>query len=546
MAKIVNVDQMRAIEQAADAAGLSYDQMMINAGTAVAEAVLHRLPEPAGKRVAILVGSGNNGGDGLVAGDVLAEAGAQVSVYLVKARPDPDPHLEAIKERGLLVAEADQDQRKRVLANMLSTADVVLDAVFGTGLKLPLKGEAKGILGSVQKALQKRPVKPLVVAVDCPSGLDTDSGEVADETLACNLTVTLAAAKVGLLRFPGAAKVGSLIVADIGVSSKQQELSNVDLELATQEIVREWLPQRPKDSHKGTFGQVVVIGGSITLPGAAALAGTAAYRTGAGLVTLAVPSAIQALLAPQLPEATWILLPHDMGIVNEASVEVLVQAVSGSPVLLIGPGMGRDESASKFLRRLLGAEGGGHRGRLGFLPDAAEGSEPGLGLGPCVIDADALSLLPEIESWPARLPSETVLTPHPGEMATLTGEDKEKLQADRVSAAKKWAAEWGHVVVFKGAFTVVAAPDGRVSVLPFATSALASAGTGDVLAGTIAGFRAQGVAGYEAAVLGGYVHGLAGVQAAQMLGSEASVMAGDVISALPEAMEIVAADETDS
>jgi NAD(P)H-hydrate epimerase len=429
---------------------------------------------------------------------------------------------------------------------MLSTADVVLDAVFGTGLKLPLKGEAKGILGSVQKALQKRPVKPLVVAVDCPSGLDTDSGEVADETLACNLTVTLAAAKVGLLRFPGAAKVGSLIVADIGVSSKQQELSNVDLELATQEIVREWLPQRPKDSHKGTFGQVVVIGGSITLPGAAALAGTAAYRTGAGLVTLAVPSAIQALLAPQLPEATWILLPHDMGIVNEASVEVLVQAVSGSPVLLIGPGMGRDESASKFLRRLLGAEGGGHRGRLGFLPDAAEGSEPGLGLGPCVIDADALSLLPEIESWPARLPSETVLTPHPGEMATLTGEDKEKLQADRVSAAKKWAAEWGHVVVFKGAFTVVAAPDGRVSVLPFATSALASAGTGDVLAGTIAGFRAQGVAGYEAAVLGGYVHGLAGVQAAQMLGSEASVMAGDVISALPEAMEIVAADETDS
>ncbi len=546
MAKIVTVDEMRAIEQAADAAGLTYDQMMIKAGTAVAEAVLKRLPEPSGKRVAILAGSGNNGGDGLVAGDVLAEAGAQVSVYLVKARPVPDPHLEVLKDRGLLVAEADQDQRWRVLTKMLSTADVVLDAVFGTGLRLPLKGEAKSILATAQKVLHKRPTKPLVVAVDCPSGLDTDSGEIADETLAADVTVTLAAAKVGLLKFPGAERVGRLIVADIGIPPKQQELSDVDLELATQEIVRDWLPQRPKDSHKGTFGQVVIIGGSITLPGAAVLAGTAAYRSGAGLVTLAVPSAVQALLAPQLPEATWILLPHDMGIVNEAAVEVLIEAVSGSPVLLIGPGMGRDESASRFLRRLLGAEGGGHRGRLGFLPDAAEGSEPGLGLGPCVVDADALSLLPEIENWAARLPSETVLTPHPGEMATLTGDDKENLQADRVAAAKKWAAEWGHVVAFKGAFTVVAAPDGRVSVLPFATSALASAGTGDVLAGTIAGFRAQGVAGYEAAVLGGYVHGLAGVQAAQMLGSEASVMAGDVISALPEAMEIIASDEAES
>ncbi len=165
-------------------------------------------------------------------------------------------------------------------------------------------------------------------------------------------------------------------------------------------------------------------------------------------------------------------------------------------------------------------------------------------MGACVVDADALSLLPEIDDWSSRLPPETVLTPHPGEMATLTGEDKGSLQADRVASAKKWAAAWGHVVVFKGAFTVVAAPDGRVSVLPFATSALASAGTGDVLAGAIAGLRAQGVAGYEAAVLGAYLHGLAGELAAQMLGSEASVMAGDVIGALPEAMETIASGES--
>lgn len=540
MEKIVSVVQMRAIEQAADAGGLSYDQMMVNAGRAVADAVLHQVPEMAGKRVAILVGSGNNGGDGLVAGDVLAAAGGQISVYLVKPRAVPDPHLDAIRARGILVAEAEQDQRSRVLTNMLSTADVVIDAVFGTGLKLPLKGPGKSVLGTAAKAIGKRPNKPLIVAVDCPSGLDCESGDLAPEALPADITVTLAAAKTGLLLFPGAEKVGQLIVADIGISPKQQELADVDLELATQGGVKKWLPARPKDSHKGSFGQVVVIGGSILLPGAAVLAGTAAYRVGAGLVTLAVPSAIQNLLAAQLPEATWILLPHNMGIVNEDAVEVLVGAVSGSPVLLIGPGMGRDDSAVKFLRRLLGAEGSGHRGRLGFLPEAQEDNEAGLGLGACVVDADALSLLPEVDGWPERLPPETVLTPHPGEMAKLTGEDKDALQSDRVATAKKWSAEWGHIVVLKGAFTVVAAPDGRVSVLPFATSALASAGTGDVLAGTIAGLRAQGVAGYEAAVLGGYIHGQAGQLAGQMLGSEASVMAGDVISALPEAMETIA------
>jgi hydroxyethylthiazole kinase-like uncharacterized protein yjeF len=542
VAKIVTVDEMRSIEKAADAGGLSYDQMMVNAGGAVAESVLSRMPDIQGRRVVVLAGSGNNGGDGLVAGGILADAGAQVSVYLAKSRPQPDEHLDALKSRDLLIAEAEQDQRSRVLTNLLSTADVVLDAIFGTGLKLPLKGAVRTVLATASKVIDGRETRPLIVAVDCPSGLDTDSGGVADEAISADVTVTLAAAKTGLLRFPGAERAGELIVADIGIPSNLRELKDVDLELATQDSVREWLPARPKDSHKGTFGQVVVIGGSIMLPGAAVLAGTAAYRIGAGLVTLAVPSSIQPLLAAQLPEATWILLPHEMGVVNELAVDVLVDSVSGSPVLLIGPGMGQDESASRFVRRLLGAESGGHRGHLGFLPESHEEGEAGLGLGACVFDADALKLLTEVEDWPRRLPDDSVLTPHPGEMAILTGEDKDALQADRVASAKKWAAKWGHVVVFKGAFTVVAAADGRVSVLPFATSALASAGTGDVLAGAIAGLRAQGVSAYESAVLGAFLHGLAGHLAGQMLGAEASVMAGDVISALPEAMEFIGSE----
>lgn len=538
MSKIISVEQMRAIERAADSAGLSYEEMMRRAGAQVAAAILRRTPDILGKRVVILAGSGNNGGDGLVAGDHLAEAGALVGVYLVKPRSQPDPHLDALRDRGLLIAEAEQDQRSRVLANMLSTADVVIDAVFGTGLKLPLKPPAKAVLATAKKSLAKRAKAPLVVAVDCPSGLDADTGTVAPEALVADLTVTLAAAKLGLITFPGAERVGEIIVADIGVPESQPEMQAVELELATREAVREWLPARPKDSHKGTYGQVMVVGGSVLLPGAAVLAGAAAYRVGAGLVTLAVPSSIQGLLAPQLPEATWVLLPHEMGVVHEDAVEVLGSMIGGSPVLLIGPGMGREESAQRFMRRLLGAEGGAHRGgRIGFLSTGQDDDSSGPGLGACVVDADALKLLPDIEGWPRLLPPDTILTPHPGEMAILTGEDKQDLQSDRVEAARRWSSEWGQIVVLKGAFTVVAAPDGRRSVLPFATSALASAGTGDVLAGAIAGLRAQGVHAYEAAVLGAFIHGLAGELAAETLGAEASVMAGDVVGSLPEAIE---------
>lgn len=537
MAKIVTVEEMVAIEKEADASGLSYDQMMQNAGRSIAQAIVQRLPAIAGKRVLILAGSGNNGGDGLVVAHHLEQAGAQVSVYLSKPRPQEDGNLARLVGREILIANADDDQRYRVLRNTVGATDILVDALLGTGLELPLRGSALEILAQTQAALQQRPGHPpYVVAVDCPSGLNSDTGEIAEEALTADLTVTLAAAKQGLIRFPGAEKVGELVVGEIGLSEMASDLDDIDLELATAEGVAALLPARPRNSHKGTYGRAVIVGGSITLPGAAVLAGLGAYRVGTGLVTLAVPSAIQSLLAAQLPEATWILLPHEMGLLNVSAVDVLDSEMTGVDALLVGPGLGQDKLTEDFLARLLGVEVAAHRGKLGFVAKESEEETATSGLAPLVVDADALKLLVEVENWPQRLPANTILTPHPGEMAVLTGLDKVELQQDRVGAARQFAGEWGHVVVYKGAFTVVAAPDGRTTVLPFATSALATAGTGDVLAGAIVGLLAQGVEPYKAAVLGGFLHGRAGELAADTLGSEATVIAGDVSDALPQAL----------
>lgn len=530
--KIVTTDQMKEIEAAADASGLSYDQMMLNAGKSIAEIILDRFRDVHGKRVVILSGSGNNGGDGLVVGDYLAEAGAQVSIYLTKERPEDDTNLAKLRLRNVLVAVWGQDQRARVLMNLIKSADIIVDAVLGTGFTLPLKGTAKEVLSRVKKGLNKRAQKPFLVAVDCPSGLDCDTGEIADEALDAHVTVTLAAVKPGLLRPPGAKSVGELIVGDIGLSKKLVELNKIMLEMPDEKTIKSMLPERPKDAHKGTFGRVLIVAGSINYPGAALLAGVAAYRIGAGLVTLAVPSPVQALIAPNLPEAIWLLLPHDMGVINESAAQVLINELSNIQTILIGPGFGLEDTTRAFLSKMLGSQEHTQMSQIGFIHGEDKTvSEEGK-LPPCVIDADGLKLLVEIDAWNSLLPENSILTPHPGEMAIMTGLSKGEIQSDRTSAAQSWAEGWGHVVVLKGANTVIAAPDGRSTVLPIATPALATAGTGDVLAGAIAGLRGQGLSAYEASVAGSYIHGMAGEAAAQTLGTTTSVLAGDVADSI--------------
>ncbi|MBN1287142.1 MAG: bifunctional ADP-dependent NAD(P)H-hydrate dehydratase/NAD(P)H-hydrate epimerase [Anaerolineae bacterium] len=562
MPKIVTVEQMRTIEAATDAAGVSYAAMMDRAGRAVADLVKARLGDAhAGAKVLVLVGPGNNGGDGLVAGRLVAEeTEAEVAFYLFKARtPEKDINFAKVKEAGLSVTTAAEDQGGAVLRKRLLEADILVDALLGTGTRLPIKGAMAGLLietGRVVGARRKAaPVLsyrtpgapstgdsegPLVVAVDCPSGLNCDTGEIDPAALQADDTVTFAAVKVGQVRFPGAGKLGRLHVADIGTPPDLPEVQDITLELVDGAAVRALFPERPIDGHKGTFGKALVVAGSLNYIGAPALAARAAYRVGAGWVTVATPQPLVDMLAPQIAEATWIHLPHDLGVLAPAAVPVLRKELEPYSAMLLGPGWGQEKPTAEFLEGILRPEDRPAKRRaIGFVrSDAGEGAEtPETShLPSLVVDADGLNLLSGIEDWHKLLPAETILTPHPGEMARLCGATREEVQADRIAAAREHAAKWGCVVILKGAYTVVAAPDGRASVIPFATSALATAGTGDVLAGVILGLRAQGLAAFDAAVAGAYLHGLAGELAAEWVGAPASVVAGDVGDMLPHAL----------
>jgi ADP-dependent NAD(P)H-hydrate dehydratase / NAD(P)H-hydrate epimerase len=525
---------MVAAEKAADAAGVSYGQMMENAGRGVAEAIRERYPL-AGQSVLILVGPGNNGGDGLVAGRYLAEAGADVAFYLFRPRDAvTDDNFAKAQAMGLFTLLAENDRGYRALGHRLAVTDLLVDALLGTGVSRAIEGELAAMLRQVKTGPLEldqngrpenngkprpsltsttavsaaRPRRPVVVAVDCPSGLNTDNGELDPLALPADLTVTFAGPKRGHFIFPGAAACGELVVVDIGISTDLPEVQAVELQLVTAEAARDLLPPRPPDGHKGTFGSVLIAAGSGHYWGAPILAGRAAYRTGAGLVALAVPASVRPVAAGQLPEATYPPLPGDK-ILGPAAARYLGERLSNYDALLVGPGL---SEAADFMAELLA---------LADLP-------------PLVLDADGLNLLAAMADWPARLPPQTILTPHPGEMARLMGVSAAVIkETDRVELARAKAAEWQCILLLKGAYTVVAAPDGRCSLLPFANPVLATAGSGDVLAGVIVALRGQRMDAYEAAVLGAYWHGAAGELAGEVVG-RAGLLAGEIADWLPE------------
>ncbi|MGQ9887422.1 MAG: NAD(P)H-hydrate dehydratase [Aggregatilineales bacterium] len=534
MHKIVTVAAMRKIEAAADAAGISYATMMENAGRVVAQRVAKHTAHIEQARVTIIAGPGNNGGDGLVAARVLAaETKSQIRVYLSRKRPENDPLLAGLVNNNVLIANAEDDQRFRVLQNMVASSDIVVDALFGIGVRLPLQGDAARILQIVNQTLNKlraerppiaitsptapadiqRPAVPLVLAVDCPSGLDCDTGQIDRNTIPADETITFIAAKPGLLTFPGANAVGALFVSDIGVPADLPELQHERLALIDGAYVRQRLPGRPLDSHKGTYGKALIIAGSPQYIGAPGLAALAAYRAGAGLVAVAAPPQVTQALAGHLLEAIW----HSLDAPSDSDSERnLTFALKDSSAVLIGPGLGTASTTSALLDSVLN----------GPLP-------------PTIIDADGLNLLASIPDWPKRIPAQTVLTPHPGEMARLTGLTVSQIQSNRLAVCRDSAAAWKAVVVLKGAHTVIADPQGDTAILPFKTDALATAGTGDVLAGTILGLLSQGASPFAAAAVGAYVNGLAAAVACQRLGSSRSVMAGDVAACLGQAFSLV-------
>jgi NAD(P)H-hydrate epimerase len=533
--KLVTVSQMQSIEKEADASGLTYDQMMENAGRGLADIILGLYINESDAEVLGLVGPGNNGGDTLVALTGLAINGWKARAYLVKRKKDD--LVKKFTEAGGELIGTQKDDAFFHLSTFLESADVLLDGVLGTGIKLPLKKEVADLLAEVNDILDSLDEYPLVVAVDVPSGLDCDTGEVAEETIPADLTVTMAAVKQGMLNLPAFEYVGDLQVVDIGLPEDLPSLKELNTEVADEDSVSALLPERPSDSHKGTFGTALIAAGSVNYTGAVALAAEAAYRSGAGLVQLAVPGQVHAALAGQIPEATWIVLPQSMGVISANASDVLVQNIERATALLMGPGFGMEATTKEFIENILLGRSVPKKStaRIGFLHEESEKQEEvKSNLPPMIMDADGLKLLAQIKDWYTKLPAPAILTPHPGEMSVLTGLSKDEIQENRQEIASRFAKEWGHVVILKGAFTVIAAPNGRVTVIPVASPALARAGTGDVLAGLIVGLRAQGLEAFDAAVAGSWIHAQAGLYAADDLGTTASVLASDVLNSVSD------------
>jgi ADP-dependent NAD(P)H-hydrate dehydratase / NAD(P)H-hydrate epimerase len=558
--RIVTVNEMRALEAHADAAGYSYKDMMETAGRAIAERIKAALPDTKESRVLFLIGKGNNGGDGLVAARIIKDE-TEITLGLVSLRGYADEQIKLFVAWPIPTIIFSNDKFNDYLAtrNIIKRADLVVDAVLGTGVKLPLREEVSALLTSLKRGLKERESEPLLrdkpmrfLAVDIPSGVDADTGQAAPETLPADETLTFEALKPGHVCYPGAGLLGTLMVTPLGLPDGLSQPPTQHV-ITLSEAKRLW-PKRPPDANKGTFGKALIVAGSSQYIGAAALAGEGAYRVGAGLVTVATPAPNVSILAPRLVEATWLALTHEHGAIDEGAADAVWATYADYTAVLIGPGLGQSQATAAFIEVLFAPEHTTPPLPTTY-PDPPPPSltpvaqpAPEATLPPLVIDADGLNLLAKLPKWWTRVPANTILTPHAGEMARLAGitaaegrtpsqrTPSQIVQANRYLLAREKAAAWQCIVVLKGANTLIAHPDGRMAVIPVATPALARAGTGDVLAGAICGCLAQGLDPFDAAVVAAFVHGTAGTLAAERMGTTAAVLASDVLAAIPAAI----------
>ena len=509
--KILTTSQMRLLEESCERLGLTTDILMENAGKAVAEEVRRILGDIEQKHILCLIGPGNNGGDGLVVARLLNNWGARVTVYLLGPRSPDDPKLKLVKERGITCIDMAEDEGMKRLDEILLSANAIIDAIFGTGLTRRFSAIAATALGKIKRA-KKEQRERRIFALDLPSGLNADTGEVDPDSLYADYTITLAFPKPGLFKLPGAERVGRISIVDIGMPEHLAE--GAATELVTGDWVKPVLPERPPQANKGSFGRVLVVAGSINYIGAAYLACSSALRVGAGLVTLA--SGLQPILASKITEVTYLPLPElRPGTISPEATRLLFQQFERYNVLLMGCGLGQSQSAVRLVRSIL----------------IEEHKQP---LPPLVLDADALIILATISNWWTRLTNDAILTPHPGEMARLAGMTIEEVQKDRERVVKDLAVKWNKTIVLKGAYTVIASPQGKVMLSLFANPGLASAGTGDVLSGAIAGMLAQGLSLFDAAACGVYLHGEAGEIVRARLG-DTGMLASDLLPELPQA-----------
>ena len=518
--RVLNTAQMRdADRRTISDLGVPSLVLMEAAGRQVVAALESRWPLGADRRIAVVCGKGNNGGDGFVVARILAARGAAVRVYLAAPEADvggdAEVNLSALRRAGGAVVDVPSASAWEAARGDLERCDLVVDALFGTGLTRPLAGHWRSVVGDLDAS------DVPVVSIDLPSGLSADTPELIGEAAAAALTVTLGAPKLPLLLDPAAARAGTVLVADIGIpATVVGELAGPRVTVVTRAWARKQVPRRPRDTHKGDYGRVLVAAGSTGKTGAAGLAALGALRSGAGLVTVATPRVCQPVVAALAPEYMTLGLDHDgEGHVGaEAAGAVLAERCD---VLAVGPGLGRSPGVDRFVRELVG------RAPV-----------------PMVLDADALNAFARDPAGLRGRPDRAlVVTPHAGEMGRIIGRPAEYVTAHRLDVARDLAGEQGIFVVLKGARTLVATPAGDVWINVTGNPGMASGGTGDVLTGVLAAWMAQ-LPDVEAACgLGVCLHGLAGDAAATEHG--AGLLAGDLARGLGPALVTLAGDGPD-
>jgi NAD(P)H-hydrate epimerase len=495
---------MRAADAATIRSGVPSSILMENAGAALVEALRARYP--GWTRVVVVCGPGNNGGDGLVAARLLAFAGVRASVFTLgdpdSYRGDPAENLSRAWAAGIAPEPLAGAAARRRLTRELSDADGVVDALFGTGLSRPLSGEAARVVAALNGSGRA------IVAADVPSGLSSDSGEVRGPAVRAALTVAFAACKPCHVLPPASAACGRLVVADIGIPRRTLEARAGRLWLVEATDVAARLLPRPLESHKGDFGRLAIIAGSRGKAGAALLAARGALRGGAGLVTIFCAESLWSLYASGLPEAMAEPLPEVDGAIAEAAATGAIRTLRGFDAAVVGPGLGTAPGTAAFVEELLAGT------RI-----------------PVVADADALNAF---RGRPERLRRRAplVVTPHPGEAGRLLSLPSRRVQADRLAAVRSLARRTGAVAVLKGAHTLVADRAGRVLANPTGTPLLATAGSGDVLAGLVGALLAGGLSPEDAATCGVWLHGAAAEALEPRLG-DAGLLAHEIADEIP-------------
>jgi NAD(P)H-hydrate epimerase len=507
--KIATPAQMREIDNTAiTRIGIPGIVLMENAALKVVREITVTLGEVRDRNIVILAGKGNNGGDAFAAARHLFNLGASVSTYILAAREeiagDAAVNLTILNNMGIPPAELTGQTCLDDFKASLRAADLVVDGIFGTGFKGSIRGLVCSVINEVNCSGKH------VISIDVPSGVDATTGEAADPCIRAYKTVTLVLPKPGLVMHPGCEYTGELVVADIGMPSDVINKTDIKLNLLDEQLVSGLIPVRNSESNKGDYGKVLIITGSQGMTGAGCLAAGAALRTGSGLVYLGVPKSLAHIYNSTIRET--ITLPiedNGTGFISRNSITYILDKIKGKSVAALGPGLSVNDDITRVIY------------------DIVENSRV-----PLVLDADALNAISIDISILARLKTEAVITPHPGEMSRLTGLSIADIQKNRLETARSFAGKWGVVTVLKGSRTIVALPDGTAYINSSGNPGMATAGTGDVLAGLIAGLIGQGLKPGDAAAAGVYLHGLAGDAAASEKGQH-GLIAGDVIEQLP-------------